>query len=176
MNFKIEDKNTSKAIKVHYDGLEKYETREKPITSAPQAKRKTKVKEQKNTDLNSSDEDDIIETQSSTDSESNLNTENQSEAEDTNSPLNVTNDTSENGAKETEQQTSKGQEKAKNVAEGEGATSSNPTEYTRKKAAKTKIPKTEKSKRILVVKQKVLMKRLIVIPRHQKWLQVLAAE
>ena len=107
-NFKIEDKNTSKAIKVQYDRLEKYKTREKPITSAPQAKRKTTVKEQKYTDLNNSDNDDINEIQSSTDSESNLNTETQSEAEVANDSLNVTNDTSDNEAKESEQQTSKG--------------------------------------------------------------------
>ena len=49
--------------------------------------------------MNSSDDDDTIEKASSTDSESNLNTENQSEAEDANDSLNVRNDTSENEAK-----------------------------------------------------------------------------
>ena len=50
-----------------------------------------------------------------------------------------------------------------------------PTEYTAKNAAETKNPKPYKSHRKLVVKQKVLKKRLIVIQRHQKWLQGLAA-
>ena len=171
MNFKVEDKKTSKAINVHYDQLKKYKTREKPLTPEPQAKRKTTIKEQKNSNLNSPDDGDIIEIESSTDSESNLNTENQSEAEDANDSLNVTNETSENEAKESEQETSKGQEKTKNVPEGGGATSSKATEYTEKKPAETKIPKPEKSNRNLVVKQKILKKRLIVIPRHQKWLQ-----
>ena len=104
--------------------------------------------------MNSSDDDDIIELESSTDSESNLNTENQSEAEDANDSLIATNDTSENEAKESEQETSKGQERAKNVAKGGSATSWKPTEYIRKKAAETNIPKPEKSHRNLVVKQK----------------------
>ena len=122
LNFKVEDKKTRKAIKVHYDRLKKYKTREKPFTPEPQAKRKTTIKEQKNSDLNSSDDGDIIEIESSTDSESNLNTENQSEAEDANDSLNVTNETSENEAKESDQETSKGQEKAQKVPEGGGAT------------------------------------------------------
>ena len=120
--------------------------------------------------MNNSDDGDIIEIESSTDSESNLNTENQSEAEDANDSLNVTNEPSENEAKESEQENSKGQEKAQNVAAGGSATSSKPTEYTGKKAAETKITKPEKSNRRLVVKQKVLKKKIIVIPRHQKWL------
>ena len=49
--------------------------------------------------MNSSDDDDTIEKASSTHSERNLNTENQSEAEDANDSLNVGNDTSENEAK-----------------------------------------------------------------------------
>ena len=53
LNFKVEDKKTREAIKVHYDRLKKYKTREKPFTPEPQAKRKTTVKELKNTDLNS---------------------------------------------------------------------------------------------------------------------------
>ena len=76
LNFKVEDKKTRKAIKVHYDRLKKFKTREKPFTPKPQAKRKTTIKKQKNSDLNSSDDGDIIEIESSTDSESNLNTEN----------------------------------------------------------------------------------------------------
>ena len=108
LNFKVEDKKTRKAIKVLYDRLKKYKTGEKPITPELQGKRKTTIKEQKNTNLNSSHDDDIIEIESSTDSESNLNKENQSEAEDASNSLNVTNDTSENEAKESEQETSKG--------------------------------------------------------------------
>ena len=144
LNFKVEDKKTRKAIKVHYDRLKKYKTREKPFTPEPQAKRKTTSKEQKNSDLHSSDDGDIIAIESSTDSESNINTENQSEAEDANDSLNVANETSENEAKKSEQGTSKGQEKAQNVPEGGGATSSKATEHTEKKPAETKIPKPEK--------------------------------
>ena len=84
MSFKVEDKKTRKAIIVNYDRLKKNKTREKPFTPEPQAKRKTTSKEQKNSDLNSSDDGDIIEIESATDSESNLNTENQSEAEEAN--------------------------------------------------------------------------------------------
>ena len=94
LNFKVEDKKTRKATKVHYDRLKKYKTREKPFTPEPQAKRKTTINEQKNSDLNSSNDSDIIEIESSTDSESNLNTENQCEVEDANDSLNVTNETS----------------------------------------------------------------------------------
>ena len=65
---------------------------------------------------------------------------------------------------------------AKNVAEGESATSSKPTEHTGKKAAETKIPKPEKSHRNPVVKQKVLKKKIIVIARLQKWLQGAATD
>ena len=116
--------------------------------------------------MNSSDDCDIIEIESSTDSESNLNTENQSEAEDANDSLNVTNQTSENEAKESEQETSKGQKKAQNVPEGGGATSSKATEYTEKNQQKQKFQNQKKSNMNLVVKQRVLKKRLIVIPRH----------
>ena len=144
LNFNVEDKITRKAIKVHYDRLKKYKTREKPFTPEPQAKRKTTIKEQKNSDLNSSDDGDIIQIESSTDSESNLNTKNQSEAEDANDSLNITNETSEKEAKELEQEPSKGQEKAQIVPEGGGATSSKAAEYTEKKSAETKIPKPEK--------------------------------
>ena len=143
MNFNLEDKNTRKAIKVHYDRLKKFKTREKPFTPEPPAKRKKTIKEQKNTDLNSSDDCDIIEIESSTDAESNLNTENQSEAEDDIDSLSVTNDSSENEAKESEQQTSKGQKKARNVAKGGGETPSKPTEYNEKKRKK-KYSKTRR--------------------------------
>ena len=136
LNFKVEDKKTRKTIKVHYDRLKKYKTREKPFTTEPQAKRKSTTKEQNNSNLNSSDDGDIIEIESSTDSESYLNTENQSEAEDANDSLNVTNETSEN--EEKRQETSKGQEKAQNVPEGGVATSTKATEYTEKKTAETK--------------------------------------
>ena len=82
--------------------------------------------------------------------------------------LNVTNDTSENEAKESDQETSKWQEEAQNFAEGGGATSSKHTEYTGKKQQKQKFQNQKKSHWNLVVKQKVLKKKLIVIPRHQK--------
>ena len=176
LNFKVEDKKTRKAIKVHYDRMKKYKTREKLFTLEPQAKRKTTIKEQKNKDSNSSDDGDIIEIESSTDSESNLNKENQSEAQDANDSLIVTNETSENEAKKSEQETSKGQEKAQNVPEGGGAISSKATEYTEKKQQKQKFQNQKKSNRNPVVKQKVMKKRLIVIPRHQKWLQGLAVD
>ena len=93
--------------------------------------------------MNSSNDDEVIEIESSTDLEGNLNTENQSEAEDANNLLIVTNDTSENEAKESEQETSKGKEKANNVAEGGCAASSKPTEYTEKNS-RNKIQKPEK--------------------------------
>ena len=51
---------------------------------------------------------------------------------------------SESEAKELEQKASKWQEKAKKVAEGGGANSCKPTEYTGKKAAETKFPKPGK--------------------------------
>ena len=98
--------------------------------------------------MNSSDDGGITETESSTDTEGNLKTGNQSEAGDNIDSLNNTNDTSENEAKESEQETSKGQEKTQNVAEGGGATSSNPIKYTEKKAAETNIPKPEKATEI----------------------------
>ena len=91
--------------------------------------------------MNSSDDDDIIETELSTDSETNLNTENQFGAEDANNSRNVTNDTSENEAKGAEQETSLVQEKANKIAEWGGEISLNPTEYTAKKTAETKILK-----------------------------------
>ena len=68
--FKVEDKKTRKAIKVHYDRLKKNKTQEKPFTPEPQAKRKTTIKKQKNSNLNSSDDGDITEKESSTDSKS----------------------------------------------------------------------------------------------------------
>ena len=176
MNFTAEDKKTRKAIKVHYDRLKKYKTREKPFTPEPQAKRKTTIKEQKNSDLNSSDDGDIIEIESSTHSESNQNTENQPEAEDANDSLNVTIEASENESKESEQETCKGQEKAQNVPEGGGATSSKATEYNKKNIRNKNSENQKKSNRYPVVKRKVLKKRLIVIPRHQKWLQGLAVD
>ena len=127
MIFKVKDKKTKKAIKVHYDRLKKNKTTEKLFTPEPRPKRKRTVKEQKNTGLNSSEDDDIIEIESPTDSKSILNTEDQSEAEDANDSLNVTNDTCENEARESEQETSRGQQKAANVAEGGDATSSKTT-------------------------------------------------
>ena len=95
--------------------------------------------------MNSSDDGDIIEIDSSTDSESHLNTEKKSEAEDANDSLNVTNEKSQNEAKESEQETSKGQGKAQNIPEGGGATSSKATEYTEKKPVEANIPKPEKN-------------------------------
>ena len=76
LNFRVKDKKTKKAIKVHYGQLKKYKMREKPFTLESQAKQRTTVKEEKNISLNSSEHDDIIEIESSTDSEINLNSEN----------------------------------------------------------------------------------------------------
>ena len=137
---------------------------------------KSTDKEQNNIRLNTSDHYDITEIELSTDSESNLNSENQCEAEDANDSLKIINDTSEYEAKESERETSKGQEKAQNVAEGGGSTSSKATEYTEKNQQKQKFQNKKKSNRNLVVKQKVLKNRLIVMPRHQKWLQGLAVD
>ena len=144
LSFKVEHKKTRKTITVHYDPLKKYKTQEKPSTPEPQAKRKTTIKEQKNSNLKSSDDGDIIEKESSTDSESNLNTENQSEAEDANDSLNVTNEMSENEAKKSAQESSKRQEKAQNVPEGGSVSSSKATEYTEKKTSRNKNSKTRK--------------------------------
>ena len=105
MNFRLEDKKTTKAIKVHYERLKIYKTREKPFTLEPQAKQKKTNKEEKNISLVSSEDDDIIEIESSTDSKSNLNSENQSEAENVNISLILTNDMVENETKESEQET-----------------------------------------------------------------------
>ena len=60
------------------------------------------------------------------------------------------------------------------MAEGGGATSSKPKDYTEEKAGKTKISK-KNHRKLLVAKQK-MGKTLIVIPGHQKWLQSLAAD
>ena len=60
-------------------------------------------KEPKNINWNSSDDNDLIGIDSSTDSKRNLNTENQSETEDANDSINVSIDTSENEAKKPEQ-------------------------------------------------------------------------
>ena len=68
--------------------------------------------------MNNSDNDDIIETESSTDSKSNLNTKNQSEAVEACDSLKVTNNTSENEANESEQEDSKGQKEGKNNCRG----------------------------------------------------------
>ena len=46
----------------------------------------------------------------------------------------------------------------------------------KKNQQKQKFQIQKKSNRNLVVKQKVLKKRLIVIPRHQKWIQGLAID
>ena len=100
---------------------------------------KSTDKEQNNIRLNTSDHYDITEIELSTDSESNLNSENQCEAEDANNSLKIINDTSEYEAKESEQETTKGQEKASRVAAGGSATSSIPTEYTGKKPASKKF-------------------------------------
>ena len=126
--------------------------------------------------MNSSDDDDIIEIVSSTKSERNLKSENQSEAEIANNSLNVTNDTSETEVKESKQETSKRQEKANKVAEGDCLTCGKPIVYTEKRAGETKSSIPEKSHRKLVVKDKLLKKRLVVITRHQKRLQFLAAD
>ena len=171
MIFKLEDKKTRKAIKVHFDRLKKYKTREKPTTPEPQAKRKTTSKEQKNSYLNSSDDGDITEIESSTDSESNLNTENQSEAEDANDSLNVTNETSEKEVQESEQETSKGKRRHKMFPREELQLHQKLPSTLKKTQQKQKFQNQRKSNRNLLVKQKVLKKRLIVIPRHQKWLQ-----
>ena len=72
----VEDKKTKKSIKVHYDRPKKHKAREEPFTPEPQAKRKTTVKEQRNNDLNSADDEDIIEMETSIDSETMLYTEN----------------------------------------------------------------------------------------------------
>ena len=93
--------------------------------------------------MNSSDDDDIIETESSTEGEVIQNRENHAEVEDANDSLIVTNDKSESEAKESEQETSTGQEKANKVADGVGATSSKPTKYTGK-ISRNKNSKTRK--------------------------------
>ena len=104
LNFKVVDEKPRKAIMVHYDRLKIYKTQEKPFKPEPQSKRKTTVKEQKNTDLNSSDIDDIKGIESSTDCESNLNTENQSEAENANNSVNAKNELSEKEAEESQRE------------------------------------------------------------------------
>ena len=116
--------------------------------------------------MNSSDDGDIIEIESSTDSESNLNKENQSEAEDANDSLNVTIETSENEA--TEQETPKGQEKAQNVPEGGAATLSKATEYTEKKPAQTKIRKPEKKQQESSSKTKSTEEKINSNPKAPK--------
>ena len=126
--------------------------------------------------MDSSEDDDIIEIEPSTESENNLNSENQSEAESVNNSLNLTNDRVENETIESEQETRKGQEKANKVAEGRSESSSEPKEKAGRKLAQIKIPKAEKIHRKLVVKQKILRKGLIMNQRYQKWLQDPAAD
>ena len=124
--------------------------------------------------MNSSDDDDIIEKELS--SQSKIFSDNQSEAEDANDSLSVKNDTSEIETKESEQDTFKGHKKANKIAKGGGATFLKPTENNKKKQQKQKCQNQKKNHRKLVVKQKVLRKRLLVAKRHQKWLQGLAAD
>ena len=120
--------------------------------------------------MNSSDDDDIVEIESSTDSEGNLYTKNQSEVEDTNSSQNVKNDTSVNEAKESERQTSKWQMKANNFADGAILQFFE----TGKKAAETIIPKPKKRHGNPVVKK--TEEKIKSAFKAQKWLQVLAAK
>ena len=94
--------------------------------------------------MNSSDAGDIIEIESSTDTESNLNTKNQSEAEDDIDSLNVTNDTSENEAKESEQETSKGAREGTKCFRGRRCKFNKTYRVHWKKTAETKVPKPEK--------------------------------
>ena len=91
--------------------------------------------------MNSPGDDDIIENELFTNSESNVNSENQSEAEIDNSLLNVTNDTSENESKESEHQNSKEKEKANNVVGG-GCTT-----YLKPKK-KIKLKKKQKKQKV----------------------------
>ena len=139
MKIKVEDKKTRKAVKVHHGRLKKIKTREKAFTPEPQAERKTTVNEQKNTNL-SSDYDDISEKESSTDSGSNLNTENQSDAKNS---LNVTNGMSENETKESKQKILEGK-KRQTKCRGRRCNFFKTTEYTGKEVAETKNQKTEK--------------------------------
>ena len=126
--------------------------------------------------MNSSDNGEIIEIESSTDTESNLNTENQSEAENAIDSLNVTNDTSENEAKQSEQATFKGPKKAQNVAEGRGATSSKPSEYTGKKQEKQKFQNQKKKPQESSSKTKSTEEKINSDPKAPKWLKGLAAD
>ena len=116
----------------------------KPFKIEPQAKRKTTVKEQKNTDLNSSDNDDTIEKASSTDSGSNLNTKNQSETEAASDSLNVRNDTSENEAKELERESTKGQVTLLTMVAREEVQLLQNLQSTLEKKQQKKIPKPER--------------------------------
>ena len=70
--------------------------------------------------MDSSDNDDMFEIESSTDSEGNLNSEKQSKAENSNNSPIVTIDISENEAIESEQETLKGYEQANKVSEESG--------------------------------------------------------
>ena len=70
--------------------------------------------------MDSSDNDDMFEIESSTDSEGNLNSEKQSKAENSNNSPIVTIDISENEANESEQETLKGYEQANKVSEESG--------------------------------------------------------
>ena len=81
------------------------ENTRKTFHALASSKTKNKVKEGKNLNLDSSDDSDIIETESLTDREFILNSENQSEAEKARNSLNATKDKSENEAKESEQET-----------------------------------------------------------------------
>ena len=174
LNFKVEDKKTRKAIKVHYDRLKKYKTREKPFTPEPKAKRKTTSKEQKNSNLNSSDDGDIIEIESSTDSESNLITENQSEAEDASDSLQMKRLRMK--LKHQSKKPLKGKRRHKMFPRVEVQLHRKLPSTLKKKSAETKIPKPEKKQQESSSKKKVLKKRLIVMPGHQKWLQGLAVD
>ena len=47
LSLKVENKNTRKALKVHYDRLKNIKKREKTFTPEPQSKRNTIVKQEK---------------------------------------------------------------------------------------------------------------------------------
>ena len=85
----------------------KYGRSEKPLSPGPPAKRKITPKGKKNIYLDSSGKADMVEIDSSIDSESNPNSEDQLEDEKANNSLIATNDTSERSPKKSEHETLK---------------------------------------------------------------------
>ena len=91
----MEDYKIKILFTVHYDRSKNIKEELESFTPETQAKRKTTIREEKKIFLGSSDDVDIIRTESSSENETNLNSYDQLEGENAFKPLNATNGSSE---------------------------------------------------------------------------------